>query len=82
MLPLVHYRPQIVKIFIRNLKENNSNNLKSKVFGATCQEVDVLFEGSLPKATIGSYIVFYVVGAYNQNMSSDFIFEKPKSFEY
>jgi diaminopimelate decarboxylase len=80
MLPLVYYRPQIVKLFDKNLKEKTGSVTNSIVYGATCKEDDILYQDQLPIAETGDYLAYYVVGAYNQNMSSSFIFEKPKLF--
>lgn len=79
MLPLLRYRPAIVKAFDDNLNKLSSDRIKTKVYGATCQETDILFDGRLPASLAGSYLIFYVVGAYNQNMASEFIFKKPKT---
>jgi hypothetical protein len=37
----------------------------------------VLHEGPLPKVRVGDFLVYYAVGAYNANLSPDFIFETP-----
>lgn len=80
MLPLVYYRPQIVKMFNKNLKEKRKATTNSVVYGATCKEDDLLYKNRLPQADLGDYIVYYVAGAYNLNMGSDFIFNIPKLF--
>lgn len=80
MLPLVYYRPQIIKIFNRDLKERKKARLNTIVYGSTCKEDDILHKGHLPEAEIEDYLIYYITGAYNQNMSSDFIFDKPKTF--
>jgi len=79
MLPLIYYRPQILKIFDENLKEKKEPRLNSTIYGASCREEDLLYKDSLPKVRVGDLIVFFVVGAYNQNMSAEFIFKKPKT---
>ena len=80
MLPLIYYRPQIVKVFDKNLKERKKNMINSIVYGATCKEDDILYQDQLPKAEKGDYLIFYVTGAYNQSMSSNFIFKKPRLY--
>jgi len=79
MLPLIYYRPQIVKIFNKSLEEKRANVINSIVYGASCREEDLLYKNSLPKVRVGDLIVFFVVGAYNQTMSAEFIFKKPKT---
>lgn len=77
MLPLRHYRPQIVKVFDRGLTPRLEGNLYTFIYGGSCKEDDVLYEGRLPKIELGDYVVYYCVGAYNQSMGSDFIFGTP-----
>lgn len=81
MLPLIYYRPQIVKLFDRNLDEKNDDYVNSIIYGASCREDDILYNNRLPKAEIGDFLIHYITGAYNQNMSSEFIFKKPKLYE-
>ncbi len=80
MLPLVQYRPQIVKIYDKDMKEKKSQILNTIVYGASCRENDILYDKPLPKAKVGDVLIYYVTGAYNQNMASEFIFNKPKSY--
>lgn len=81
MLPSVWYRQQIIKCFDQNLAEKTSTNLlDTKIFGSTCQESDLLFQGQLPPLKTTDYLVFYCVGAYNQSQSANFIFERPPTF--
>lgn len=80
MLPLVHYRPQIVKLLTKNLVERKGELFYSKVYGASCREDDLLYEKRLPKTQIGDLLVYYVTGAYSKNMSSEFIFDVPQFY--
>ena len=80
MLPLVWYRPQIVKIFDNKLKAKNTNTLSTSIYGASCQENDLLYQGQLPQTNQNDYAVFFCTGAYNQSMASNFIFNKAKTF--
>lgn len=80
MLPLIYYRPQIVKVFDKNLKEKKGSMIDSIVHGATCREDDVLYQNHLPKTEIDDFIIYYATGAYNLNMGNDFIFNKPRLF--
>lgn len=76
MLSSVWFRPQIVKIFPLHKKKT----INTIVYGSSCQEDDILYRGKLPITKLNDLLVFYCVGAYNQNMSNNFIFKKPKSF--
>lgn len=77
MLPLRYYRPQIVKVFDREFKPRLKQSVYTFIYGGSCKEDDVLYEGRLPKIELGDYVVYYCVGAYNQSMGSDFIFGVP-----
>jgi diaminopimelate decarboxylase len=77
MLPLTHYCPQVVRVFSRDLELRAGADERTIVFGPSCRENDILYSGSLPPATPGDYLVFYAAGAYNSNLSPDFIFESP-----
>ena len=79
MLPLVWYQPQEIKVFDKNLEEIKGKNIETKIYGASCQEDDLLFDSKSKQINIGNIIVFFYVGAYNQSMSSEFIYNKPKS---
>ncbi|MPN31324.1 hypothetical protein SDC9_178798 [bioreactor metagenome] len=76
MLSSVWFRPQIVKVF--PLQKNKLIN--TIIYGSSCQEDDILFKGKLPITDLNSLLVFYCVGAYNQNMTNKFIFPKPKNY--
>lgn len=79
MLPDVHYKPQIIELFNQKLNTKKTIKLKTTIFGSSCMEDDLLFEGFLDEAKVGDYLVHYCVGAYNSNLSADFIFDKPKT---
>ncbi len=76
MLPSVWFRPQIIKTF----PQHNSIYIKTIIYGSSCQEDDILYQGRLPSLKNNDFVFFYCVGAYNQNMNSNFIFPKPKSY--
>lgn len=76
MLSSVWFRPQIVKVF----PYQKNKIINTVVYGSSCQENDILFEGKLPIIKSNGLLVFYCVGAYNQNMTSKFIFPKPKNY--
>lgn len=76
MLSSVWFRPQIIKIF--NTKSRKK--ILTTIYGSSCQEDDILYQGKLPTIKVGDLIIFYCVGAYNQNMNGDFIFPKTGHF--
>jgi len=76
MLPLGHYRPQIVRVFAQDLQPRPDGYIYTIMYGGSCKENDVLHEGRFSKIKTGDRIVYYCVGAYNQSMGSDFIFGK------
>lgn len=76
ILSSVWFRPQVVKpVSIKNKPEVNTI-----IYGGSCQEDDILYQGQFPIIKINSPIVFYCVGAYNQNMCPNFIYSKPKTY--
>lgn len=76
MLSSVWFRPQIVN-YPKNKKNKKINTI---IYGSSCQEDDILYQGNLPYFKNNDLIYFYCVGAYNQNMSNNFIFSKPKTY--
>jgi len=79
MLPITHYRKHIVQIAKENLNIKTGKKIKTIIYGATCQEDDILFEGYLPKISESDYLIWHATGAYNDSMNSNFIFDKPKT---
>lgn len=82
MLPSAWYHQLILKTYTQDFslkKESSSNTLSTKIFGCTCQESDLLYQGMLPPLLPKDFIIFFAVGAYNLNQSPDFIFKKPIS---
>ena len=75
MLSSVWFRPQIID-FPKNKKNKKINTI---IYGSSCQEDDVLYQGDLPYLKNNDLIYFYCVGAYNQNMGNNFIFPKPQT---
>lgn len=78
MLPLIHYVPQIARSFGPDLEPRDGEMLSTVVYGSSCREDDVLFEGPLAETAVGDLLVHYAAGAYNQNLSPGFIFETPE----
>lgn len=79
MLPLAYYRPQIIKYYSKKPNLINKTLVDTTICGSSCKEDDILYQGPQPKVEVGDYIVFFNVGAYNQNMGSNFIFNQPKT---
>jgi diaminopimelate decarboxylase len=79
-LPLTWTRPNIVAAFSPNLIQLKQSITPTTIYGASCQEIDILYQGNLPKISPNDLIIFYCCGAYNQNMTPDFIFPKPKTY--
>ena len=76
MLSSVWFRPQIIKIF----ETKSRKKISTIIYGSSCQEDDILYQGKLPTIKVGDLVIFYCVGAYNQNMNGDFIFPKTGHF--
>jgi len=76
MLSSVWFRPQIIKIF----GTKSRKKISTIIYGSSCQEDDILYQGKLPTIKVGDLVIFYCVGAYNQNMNGDFIFPKTGHF--
>lgn len=80
MLPLIYYRPQIVKLYSSELILKEISTQKSLVYGSTCKQDDILYQKPLPAAKVGDYLIFFCTGAYNLNLSPVFIFDLPKTY--
>lgn len=76
MLSSVWFRPQIIK----PLNNSSDKKVNTIIYGSSCQEDDILYQGQLPILEDNSLVSFHCVGAYNQNMCNNFIFKKPKSY--
>lgn len=77
MQPLIHYCPQVVRAFSPDLEPRRGEPVPTLVYGSSCREDDVLYHGLLAATRVGDYLVHYAAGAYNSNMSPEFIFELP-----
>ena len=78
MMPLTHYCPQILRAYTAQLLPRTTEQVPTTIFGATCRENDVLFEGDFSRTQVGDYLVFFAAGAYNSSLSPDFIFKSPR----
>jgi diaminopimelate decarboxylase len=77
MQPLAHYCPQVLRAYGPDLEPRSEVALSTLVNGASCREDDELYEGPLAPVQVGDLLVHYAAGAYNANLSPDFIFETP-----
>lgn len=80
MLPSLWYRPPTIKLFTHHLQPLKTSKIKTVIYGSSCQEHDLMYQGYNLHVNNGDLVVFYAVGAYNQSQASDFIFPKPKTF--
>jgi diaminopimelate decarboxylase len=77
MIPSVHYRMPIIRVFDRTFTEKPDRKVWTKIYGASCREDDVLYRGWLPRAHKDDLLIFYAMGAYNESLSPAFIYRKP-----
>ncbi len=77
MVPLTHYCPQIIRVYTSELEQRTGAEVPTIIYGSTCRENDILYEGPFPKTEPGDYLVHYAAGAYNSSLSPDFVFESP-----
>ncbi len=77
MVPLTHYCPQIIRAYSSELVARDEDNTRTIVYGSTCRENDILYEGDFPTTRPGDYLIHFAAGAYNSSLSPDFIFESP-----
>ncbi len=77
MVPLTHYRPQLIRAYDGNLKIRAETPRPTVIYGATCRENDVLFDGKFPGVKPGDILIHFGVGAYNSSLSPSFIFDPP-----
>ena len=77
MMPLTHYCPQIIRPFSPELVAREGTGVDSIIHGSTCRENDRMYEGAFPPVQRGDYLIHFAAGAYNSNLSPDFIFAAP-----
>jgi diaminopimelate decarboxylase len=77
MVPLTHYIPQIIHAYTVDIQQRTGTMTPTTIYGSTCRENDVLYDGPFVETRPGDYLVHYAVGAYNANLSPNFIFEAP-----
>lgn len=77
MLPFTRHRAPILGMHRSDLTPHDGAAVPSTLYGASCREDDVLYQGALPRVKAGDYVVHYGVGAYNASISPPFIFPCP-----
>jgi diaminopimelate decarboxylase len=77
MVPLTHYIPQIIRAYTADIQQRTGHETPTIIYGSTCRENDILYQGPFAETTPGDYLVHYAAGAYNSNLSPNFIFEAP-----
>lgn len=77
MVPLTHYRPQVIQAYDGELERRIDGYRATIIYGATCRENDVLFSGEFPSVEPGDILIHFGVGAYNSSLSPAFIFDQP-----
>lgn len=77
MLPLTHYSPQIIRVYTDDIQQRTGQDIPTSIYGSTCRENDILYEGPFVETRPGDYLAHYAAGAYNSNLSPNFIFEAP-----
>ena len=77
MVPLTHYCPQIIRAYTPELTDRSGGESPTTIFGSTCRENDILYDGLFPAAYAGDYLVHFAAGAYNSSLSPNFIFASP-----
>jgi diaminopimelate decarboxylase len=76
----VWFRPQIIRLLSKNKDQDiESKEINTFIYGSSCQEDDILFQDKMSLIKKNDYIIFFCVGAYNQNMANNFILKQPKS---
>lgn len=77
MVPLTHYCPQIIGVYTPELTQRTGGDTSTIIHGSTCRENDILYDGTFPETRPGDYLMHFAAGAYNSNLSPDFIFPAP-----
>ncbi len=77
MVPLTHYRPQSITVRSSDLVERSISEKPSIIYGASCRENDILYQGPFPTVELGDYLFHHGAGAYNSSMGPGFIFQPP-----
>jgi diaminopimelate decarboxylase len=77
MVPFTRHRAPILRVYRPDLIARDGPAVPSAIYGASCREDDVLYQGDFPRVTTGDYLVHHGVGAYNSSINPAFIFPCP-----
>ena len=77
MVPFTRHRAPIIRAYRPDLTPREGPPIPSTIYGASCREDDVLFQGAIGRVVTGDYLVHFGVGAYNSSINPPFIFPCP-----
>jgi diaminopimelate decarboxylase len=77
MVPFTRHRAPIIQVYRPDLTPRDGPAIPSNIYGASCREDDVLFQGAIGRVATGDYLVHFGVGAYNSSINPAFIFPCP-----
>lgn len=77
MVPFTRHRAPILRVFNPDLMPRDGPPVPSTIYGASCREDDVLYNGALARVATGDYLIHFGVGAYNSSLNPQFIFPCP-----
>jgi diaminopimelate decarboxylase len=77
MVPFTRHRAPIIRAYQPDLTPREGPPIPSSIYGASCREDDVLFQGAIGRVVTGDYLVHFSVGAYNSSINPPFIFPCP-----
>jgi diaminopimelate decarboxylase len=77
MVPLTHYCPQVIRAWSDDMRQRGGYQIPTIIYGSSCRENDIMYDGPLAETQPGDYLVHYAAGAYNASLSPNFIFEAP-----
>lgn len=77
MVSFTRHRAPILRVYDPELTPRGGATMPSCIYGASCREDDVLYQGELPRVTTGDLLVHFGVGAYNSSLNPRFIFACP-----
>lgn len=77
MVPFTRHRAPILRVYRPDLTLREGPPVASCIYGASCREDDVLYQGTLGPVVTGDLLVHFGVGAYNSSLNPPFIFPCP-----
>jgi len=77
MVPFTRHRAPILRVYRPDLTPRDGPLVASCIYGASCREDDVLYQGAFGRVATGDLLVHFGVGAYNSSLNPPFIFPCP-----